>query len=207
MRVVLADDHRVVRSGLRWMLEPQDDVDIVGEAESGADLLDVLETVEADVVLLDVRMPGVSGLDLLPELRERWPSINVIIMSMHDEPAFIRTAIERGASGYLLKSAGMDEVMAALRAATAGKAYVQPSLTHHLLAEVAAGGATTPTLTDRERELLARAAGGSTTKEMAEELGISEATVKASLQSAFDRLGASSRVEAVAMALRLGLIE
>lgn len=205
MRIVLADDHRIVRSGLRWVLESEDDFEIVGEAEDGASLVELLDEVDTDVVVLDIRMPGLGGLDVLPQLREEHPGTKVVILSMHDEPLFIRTAIERGASAYLLKSAGTAELMKALRLVADGKSYVQSELTGQVLAEVVDPGADPPSR--RGLEVLRLVADGSSTAEIAEALGLSEATVKSVLQQIFERLGVSNRAEAVAAALRQGLIE
>ncbi|MDX1689613.1 MAG: response regulator transcription factor [Acidimicrobiia bacterium] len=207
MRVVLADDHGVVRTGLRWMLEPHEGIEVVGEASSAGELLDLLPGLDADVVLLDIRMPGTSGLDLLPVLGERHPDLRVIVVSMHDEPGFIRTAVERGADGYLLKSAALDELLAALRAVDAGKAYVQPALTRHLMDQLSGDPAAAPTLTDRQESILRLIAEGASNAAIANATGVSEATVKADVAAALDLLGASTRVEAVATALRLGLID
>ena len=205
MRVVLADDHAVVRNGLRWMLGPIDDIEVVGEAADGRALALLLETVETDVVLLDIRMPGLGGLDVLPEIIRDHPRIRVVILSMHDEPAYITTAIERGAAGYLLKSAGLDEVIAALRAVTEGRSYVQADLVPHVMDAVS--GDAPPVLSDRERTILRLVADGASTRDIASDLGVSEATVKTDLSAVFDALGVSTRAEAVARALRSGLID
>lgn len=205
MRIVLADDHRIVRSGLRWVLESEDDFEVVGEAEDGASLLTVLDEVEADVVLLDIRMPGVGGLDVLARLRAEHPDTRVVILSMHDEPLFIRTAIERGASAYLLKSAGTAELTRALRLVAEGKSYVQSSLAGQVLAEVVEPTAEPPSR--RGLEVLRMVADGRSTAEIAEEIELSEATVKSILQQVFERLDVSSRAEAVAAAIRRGLID
>jgi DNA-binding NarL/FixJ family response regulator len=205
MRVVLADDHRLVRSGIRWVLENEEGLEIVGEAGDGAALLELLGAIPTDVVLLDVRMPGLGGLDVLPLISERHPSVRVVILSMHDEPAFIRAAIERGAAGYLLKSAGTDELRAALNAVVAGKSYVQPELAEHVFAQLTGSAAEPPS--QRGLAVLRLVADGLSTMDIASELGVSEAAVKTSLQQTFDRLGVSSRAEAVALALRRGLID
>lgn len=205
MRVVLADDHAVVRNGLRWMLEPVEDIDVVGEAADGRELLDLLPGVDADVVLLDIRMPGAGGLDVLPEILGANPDLRVVILSMHDEPGYITTAIERGASGYLLKSAGLEEVIAALRAVTGGGSYVQAELVPHVMGAVV--GDTSSALSDREQQVLRLVADGTATRHIASVLGVSEATVKTDLSAIFDALGVSTRAEAVAKALRSGLID
>lgn len=205
MRVFLADDHRIVRRGLRWVLESEDDIEIVGEAADGRELLEALQTTHCDIVLLDIRMPGLGGLDVLPRLRESHPDVGVIVFSMHDEPAFIRAAIERGAAGYLLKSAGMEELLRAIEVVASGKSYVQSTLTHHVLEEVSGAAAQRPS--ERGLEVLRLVADGLSTAEIAARLDLSEPTIKRQLQQTFDRLGASSRAEAVALALRRGLID
>jgi len=205
MRVVLADDHKVVRHGIRWALERYDDIEIVGEAGDGGALLELLADIEADVVLLDIRMPGLGGLDVLPAVGEDHPETRIVILSMHDEPAFIRTAIERGAAGYLLKSAGTEELVKALRVVADGHSYVQSTLTAQVFAEVSEPGGEPPTA--RGLEVLRLVADGQTTGEIADALQLSEAGVKRALHQTFELLGVSSRAEAVAVALRRGLIE
>ena len=132
MKIILADDHKIVREGLRWMLSDEDDIEIVGEADSGEALLDLVNHVEADIVLLDVRMPGISGLESLEILSERFPDLKVIILSMHGEPAYVRRAVELGAAGYLLKSSDREELIGALTAVAAGKSYIQGDVTETL---------------------------------------------------------------------------
>lgn len=204
MRIALADDHRIVRSGLRWALESEPGIEVVGEAADGGELLTLLDGTEVDIVLLDIRMPGMGGLEALPQIRRDYMQTRVVILSMHDDPAFIRAAIEKGASGYLLKSAGMEELLAALRAVDAGKSYVQSTLTKHVLRTLTAA---TSQLSVRARDALQMVADGLGTAEMAQRLSVSESTVKAILQQAFEDLGVSSRAQAVATALRRGLIE
>ncbi len=205
MRIVLADDHRIVRSGLRWALGEEEGIEIVGEAEDGEDLLAVLAEIPADIVVLDIRMPGMGGLEALPALRSQHPDIRVIIFSMHDEPAFIRAAIERGASGYLLKSAGTEELVRAIRAVAEGKSYVHSVLVPHVFAEVSGTSPEQPS--EDGLEVLRLVADGLSTAAISERLGITEAAVKRRLLNTFDRLGVSTRAGAVAAALRRGLIE
>jgi DNA-binding NarL/FixJ family response regulator len=206
MRVVVADDHRIVREGLAFLLSGEADVELVGEAGDVPELLDLLGRVETDIVLLDVRMPGASGLDALADLATEFPTVKVIMLTMHDEPSYVRRAVEGGAAGYLLKSAGREEVLRALRAVAEGKAYIQGEVTAPLVDEL---GAPTDVLrlSPREIEVLQLVARGLENKQIARELDISEATVKTYLKSTFERLGARSRAEAVAVGLRSGLIE
>ncbi len=207
MRIILADDHKIVREGLRWMLSDEDDVEIVGEADSGEALLKLVDRVDADIVLLDVRMPGMSGLDALEILSERVPDLKVIILSMHGEPAYVRRAVELGAAGYLLKSSDRDELLGALAAVAAGKAYIQGEVTETLMKTISGQEAGTSLLSPRETEILFLVSRGLENKQIATELGISEATVKTHLKGVFNRLDVSSRAEAAAVGLRLGLIE
>ncbi|RLE26323.1 MAG: DNA-binding response regulator [Actinobacteria bacterium] len=207
MKVAITDDHRVVREGLRYMLSDAPGVDVVGEAESGEELLAIVDAEPVDVVLLDVRMPGMSGLDVLEALTETAPQVRVLMLSMHDQPAYVRRAIELGAAGYVLKSAGRDELLTALQVAAEGGTYLPAELMEPLVATMA--GRTRPPgkLSPREQQVLQLVANGYENKQIATELKLSEATVKTYLRGVFDRLEVSSRAEAVAVGLRLGLIE
>ena len=207
MKVAITDDHRVVREGLRYMLSDAPGVDVVGEAESGEELLAIVGAQPVDVVLLDVRMPGMSGLDVLEALTETAPQVRVLMLSMHDQPAYVRRAIELGAAGYVLKSAGRDELLTALQVAAEGGTYLSAELMEPLVATMS--GRTRPSgkLSPREHQVLQLVADGYENKQIATELELSEATVKTYLRGVFDRLEVSSRAEAVAVGLRLGLIE
>jgi DNA-binding NarL/FixJ family response regulator len=204
MRLIIADDHSVVRDGLRWMLSDREEIDIVAEAEDGAQLLELLATQSADIVLLDVRMPGVSGLDALPEILNRYPETKVVILSMHDEPAYVRRALSLGAAGYVLKSSGRSELIRALEEVARGGTYVQGEVAAQLAEP---GAVRVGELSPRELDVLVLMARGMENKQVARALGISEATVKTHIKSIFERLGVRSRAEAVAVGLRTGLIE
>lgn len=207
MRVVIADDHRIFRDGLRPLLADAG-IEVIGEAQDGAALLQLLDADAPDVVLLDLSMPGMSGLDALAELRRIAPRTRVVVLTMHDEPGFVRRAVELGASGYLLKNAGREELLRALTHVASGEAYLQGEITASLFQQISGDEPTRPfALSPREREVLQLAAGGLENKEIAAALGLSEATVKGYLKSAFERLGAHSRAEAVAIGLRLGILE
>ncbi len=207
MRLVLADDHRVVRDGINYMLSGEDDVTIVGEAESGQDLLELLATTPVDVVLLDVRMAEMSGLDVLEAIAGDLPQVRVLMLSMHDEPGYVRRAIELGAAGYLLKSAGRDELLRAIRTVADGAVYIQADLLQPLLTDIDSPGGRSGRLSPRETQVLQLIANGFENKQVARELDLSEATVKTYMRGIFDRLEVTSRAEAVAVALRLGAIE
>jgi DNA-binding NarL/FixJ family response regulator len=206
--VIIADDHRIVREGLRLILSHDPEIEIVEEVEDGADLLAVLEDVEVDVVLLDVRMPGLSGLETLENLRDRHHTVHVVILTMYDDPAYLRRAVELGADGYLLKSVSREELMRALHAVASGQSYIQGELTGPLIAsmvEPQATGAIGDVDIDGKR-LLELLAEGLDNQQLAEQLGVSEAAVKARLRRIYRTLGVKRRSEAVAVALRLGLI-
>lgn len=206
MRVVIADDHRIFRDGLRPLLA-ESGIEVVGEAEDGAALLELLGADPPDIVLLDLSMPGMSGLDALAKLRRIAPHTRVVVLTMHDEPGFVRRAVELGASGYLLKNAGREELLRALAHVASGEAYLQGEITASLFQQISGDAPTRPfTLSPREREVLQLAAGGLENKEIAATLELSETTVKGYLKTAFERLGARSRAEAVAIGLRLGIL-
>lgn len=208
MRVIIADDHRIVRDGLRMILSHDPDIEIVEEVEDGEHLLAVLEEVEADVVLLDIRMPGLSGLETLESLRERQHAIRVVILTMYDDPVYVRRAVELGADGYLLKSVDREELKRALRAVDSGQSYIQGELTGPLIASIAEPGSAGP-IGDVDAEgklMLELLAEGFDNQQLAERLDLSEPAVKARLRRIYRTLGVKRRSEAVAVALRLGLI-
>jgi DNA-binding NarL/FixJ family response regulator len=211
LRVLVADDHEAVRQGLHWMLRADDAVEVVGEASDGGELLRLLDEVECDAVLLDLTMPGMSGLDVLASLRASGRAVPIVVLTMHDDASHVDRALGLGASGYVLKSAPRDEIIRALTAAVAGGTYVQPSLAKPLLARYVLAGAAGPDetavqLSPRQLQLLRALAAGRANKELAHDLGISEATVKGYLKDLYARLGVSSRAGAVGYGLRHGLI-
>ncbi|GMR01705.1 MAG: response regulator transcription factor [Acidimicrobiia bacterium] len=207
MKILIVDDHKVVRDGIRYMLSDAPDIEIVGEAASAEAMFEIIDTVPIDVMLLDIRMEGITGLDALERISKDFPQIKVLMMSMHDQPGYVRRALELGASGYLLKSVGRDEVLAAISAAVEGETYIHGSLMEPLLAEVAGAPGHTGRLSPREQQVLQLIANGSENKQIARELELSEATVKTYIRGVFERLEVSSRAEAVAVGLRLGVIE
>jgi DNA-binding NarL/FixJ family response regulator len=207
MRIVLVDDHRVVRDGIRYMLSDEEAIEIVADVGSGAELFELLEAEPVDIVLLDVRMPDMSGFDVLEQMRGKIPQVRVIMLSMHDAPGYVRRAVELGAAGYLLKNASRSEVLAALQSVGDGGAYIQTDLANPLVAELAGIGDSARSLSPREQQVLQLVAHGYENKQIGSELGISEATVKTYLRGIFGTLEVAGRAEAVAVGLRRGLIE
>ena len=208
IRVVLADDHRIVREGLRMLLGHDDEIEIVGEVEDGADLLALLEEIETDVVVLDVRMPGISGLDVLESLHDRRQDVRVVILTMHDDPVYLRRAVELGAAGYLLKNVDREELIRAVHTVASGRSYIQGELTGTLVASMVdpqAAGAIGALDID-QRRLLELLAQGLDNRRLADQLGVSQAVIKARLREIYHTLGVKRRSEAVAVALRLGII-
>lgn len=207
MRILIVDDHKVVRDGVRFMLSDTPEIEIVGEADSAEAMFDIVSSEPVDVVLLDIRMEGMTGLDALGRMASEFPQVRVLMLSMHDQPGYVRRAIELGASGYLLKSAGRDEVLAAISSVSEGGTYIQASLMEPLLADATGVSRQTGRLSPREQEVLQLIADGSENKQIARHLGLSEATIKTYIRGVFDRLDVSSRAEAVAVGLRIGIID
>ncbi len=211
IRILVVDDHQIVREGLRWMLGEENGVDIAGEAETAAEALEAISRVAPDVVLLDVQLPDRSGLEVLGDVRERFPGLPVVILSMSDEPENVEEAVRAGAAGYLVKNAPREELLRAIGAAAAGDAYIQAEVTRPLLAhfarEVRARKEEAPALSPRELDVVRLIAEGLADKQVGTELGISESTVKGYLRRVYEKLGAADRAQAVAIALRGRLID
>ena len=207
MKLLIVDDHKVVRDGLRFMLSDEPGIEIVGEADSAEAMFEIIASEPVDVVLLDIRMGGMTGLDALKRIASDCPQVKVLMLSMHDQPGYVRRAVELGASGYLLKSAGRDEILAAISAISVGERYIQSVLMEPLLAEVTSARGQSGRLSPREQQVLQLIANGSENKQIARELGLSEATVKTYIRGVFERLDVSSRAEAVAVGIRMGVIE
>ncbi len=209
IRILIVDDHAVLRDGLRAMLESSGDIRVAGEATDGVEAIEMLESVHPDVVLMDVRMPNQDGLATLREMRDRDATLPVLILSMYDDPAYVEEAIASGASGYLIKTVTRDELIRAVRAAGAGQGYLQAEITRPVLSRFTRAHAmdSDVALSPRETEVLQHIANGLANKQIAVELGISETTVKTHIASLFEKLGASHRAHAVALALRHRLID
>jgi len=208
MKIVIADDHRIVREGLRLILAHDESISIVAEVSDGVELLRVLESAEVDVVLLDVRMPNCSGLEALERLRLIQTAVRIIILSMYDDPAHVRRAIELGAAGYLLKSVSRDELLSALHIVAAGGSYIQGDLTGPLVSRMVSGPSNrlAADIDVEGRRLLELLVAGHDNRAIAAELSVSEAAVKGRLHRLYATLGVSRRSDAVAAALRMGLV-
>jgi NarL family two-component system response regulator LiaR len=201
IRVVIADDHAVVRQGLRTFLDLQDDMEVVGEAADGAEAVELAERLEADVVLVDLVMPGVDGLEALRALRERAPAARAIVLSSFIDDDKLFPAVRAGAAGYLLKDVQPQELVAAIRTVHSGGALLHPKVASRLLEEL-----TSDPLTPREREVLGLIGRGMANKVIARELNLSEKTVKAHVSNILAKLGVSDRTQAALYAVRAGLV-
>ncbi len=207
IRVVIADDHELVREGLRSILAVADDILLVGEASDGSEAVELAGTLSPDVMLMDLRMPHVDGIEAIRRIRARHPGIEIVILTTYDDDAHIVQGLGAGARGYLLKDAGRAALFGAVRAAARGESLLPPEILKALLAHAEgqrhAGG---ESLSQREQEVLSLMATGAANKEIAKQLSITERTVKAHVTSILNKLGVNSRTEAVAVAIRTGLV-
>ncbi len=217
IRIVVADDHLVVREGLRFMLEEADEgFVLVGDAGDGASALDVVGKVQPDVVLMDLRMPGMDGLEAIKRIRAAWPHIAVLILTTYNEDDLMIRGLQAGACGYLLKDTDRATLFRAIRAAAHGEMLVQPEVMARILSH-AAHGVSSPLslvnaarketeLTERELEVLESLVRGERNKEIAVRLSVSERTVRAHLSAIYMKLNVDSRAQAVAVAIERGLV-
>lgn len=208
IKVVLVDDHAVVRSGLRLLLEAHEDIEVIGEAGNAKDAIFRARALKPDVMLLDVVMPGDSGIDVLPKLLKESPETKVLVLSMQDDPSYVREAFAAGASGYVLKEAADEEVVSAVREIANGGHYVHPTLGARMVAAEAQerAAAEADPLSEREREVLRLLALGHTNQEIAQKLYISVRTAESHRAHVMQKLRLSSRAELVRYALAQDLL-
>jgi DNA-binding NarL/FixJ family response regulator len=210
IRILVADDHPIVRDGLVAVLLTQPDFDVVGESATGPETIERVAALDPDVVLLDLEMPELDGVETLRRLRERDPEIRVIVFTAFDTDERIVKAVQAGAQGYLLKGVPRGEIFSAVRIVHGGGALLQPVVASKLLGRVRRAvepSASPDALTDRELEVLRLLAQGQTNKEIAAALVITERTVKFHVSSILGKLGAGNRTEAVTLAAQQGLID
>jgi DNA-binding NarL/FixJ family response regulator len=212
MKVVIADDQTAVREGLTTLLQTMPDIDVVGTAADGEDAIALVGQHVPDVVLMDLRMPRVDGVEATRRLRTDWPGVNVVVLTTYADDESIIAALRAGAIGYLTKDAGRDHIRRALEAAAAGQAILDPAVQARLIAAASlpqpAGPATPPDgLTDREAEVLRLIAAGLSNAEIAARLFVSEATVKTHINRIFAKTGSRDRPQAIAYAHRHGMAD
>jgi two-component system, NarL family, response regulator NreC len=209
--ILLADDHAVVRLGVRSLFEAEPDFQLVGEAAEGLDVMALVEKLQPDVLVLDLMMPGLGGLELLRQTARRAPQTHVVILSLHGNEAYVAEALSNGALGYVLKGSDADELVRAVRHAAAGERYLSPPLSERTIAnyvEQAQGSAPDlyDTLTLREREVLHLAAEGHTSSEIGRRLFISPRTVETHRGNLMHKLGLDTQTDLVRYALRRGIV-
>jgi two-component system response regulator NreC len=208
-KVLIVDDHAVVRAGLKLLIEGEQDLEAAGEAGNARDAIFEARSVKPDIVLLDVVMPDQSGLEIIPQLLKESPDAKVLVLSMQDEPRYVREAFEAGASGYVLKEAADTDLVAAIREVAGGGRYVHPELGARLIAAETEERkrADEDPLSDREREVLRLLALGHTNQEIASQLYISVRTAETHRAHIMQKLRLASRAELVRYALDEGLLE
>lgn len=209
--IVLADDHHVVRHGLRVLLDSRPDLRVVGEAEDGIQAAEMVETLHPDVLVLDLMMPRLNGLEVARQVRRRSPGTSVVILSMYQDEAYVLEALQSGARAYVLKSSTSNELIFAIREAAAGRRYLSPPLSERAIgAYVQAAAATAldqgEQLTTREREVLQLAAEGRTSAEIAAMLSITKRTAQTHRANLMHKLGLHNQTELVRHALRRGIL-
>lgn len=203
IRILVADDHPIVRGGIVALLQSADDIEVVGEASTGLEAVDLALREKPDLVLMDLRMPGIDGDEATARVLAAQPGIRVVVLTTYETDASILTAIEAGASGYLLKAAPQEEILAGIRSVARGEVALAPSIAAMLVNRVKRPAIT---LSARETEVLALVAQGHSNPTIAKQLFLSEATVKTHLLHAFEKLEVSDRTRAVTKAMELGLL-
>ena len=209
IRVLLADDHSLVRAGIRSLLGAMAEVEVIAEAASGEEALELAASAKPDVVLMDIAMKGITGLEAAARLRERHPAIRVVILSMHSGEEYVLQALRAGAAGYLLKDAATGELELALRSVMRGESWLSPAVSRQVVegyVQRSGGEATPEVLTARQREVLRLIAVGKSTKEIAFLLNLSVKTVETHRAQIMERLGIRDVAGLVRYALRTGLV-
>ena len=206
IRVIVVDDHPIVRSGIIGLLSLDDELEVVGEAADGADAIALATSLRPDVVLMDLRMPEVSGAEATARITAELPGVRVLVLTTHEDDDDILGAIEAGASGYLLKAAPHAEIVAGIRSVAEGHTVLAPTIAATLVTRMRTQDPARPALSPRELEVLRLVSRGRSNPEIARELFIGEATVKTHLLHVFEKLEVSDRTRAVTLALELGLL-
>jgi DNA-binding NarL/FixJ family response regulator len=210
IRVVVADDHAMLRDGLTALLRSAADIEVVGEAASGEDAIDACERLHPDLVLMDVAMPGLGGLEATLAIRSKHPDVRVLVLTQHENPEYVRRFLKAGASGYVLKRSAGAELARAIRAAMQGGLVLDPGIARSVVEEASApapdGDAAYETLTSREKQVLKLVAEGRSNKEVADVLDISVKTAMTHREHLMQKLGIHNRTDLIRFAIRAGVI-
>jgi len=209
IRVVLADDHAVVRKGIREFLEEEDDIQVVAEATTGVEAIAATLEHDPDVAILDIQMPEMTGVEAARQIKENAPHVQILVLTAYDDDPYIFAMLQAGASGYVLKNAPSDELVRAVRSVAQGESALDPAVTAKVMAQLASGkpaGAQEAVegLTERELDVLRLAAKGDTNREIGQKLNISDRTVQGHLANIFGKLNVNTRTEAVLLAMKQG---
>ncbi len=209
IRVLVADDHAIVREGIKQILADQPDLQLVGEAENGQDVLRAVRAGNVDLVLLDMSMPGRSGIELIKEIKRIAPSLRVLVLSMHEEEQYAVRAIKAGAQGYLTKTSAPDELVGAIRSVAQGRAYMRQEVVERLALSFSTPEEALPhtRLSDREYQVFLMLAHGQTVTSIAEELFLSSKTVSTHKARILQKMGCTSLADLIHYAVRKGLVE
>ena len=212
LRVLIVDDHALVRAGIRSLIEGQSGFEVVGEAAQGDEVLGKVIQLQPDVVLMDIAMPGMNGIEATKLLKREFPHIHVVILTMHDDEEFFFTLIREGASGYVLKDSEPEQLVSAIRDAARGQIYLSPAVAKalmesYVMATTGLNGENHVALTSREKDVMRLLAAGQTNREIAESLVLSRRTVEKHRQALTRKLGLSNRDDLTRYAIRRGLIE
>lgn len=211
-RVIVVDDHELVRSGLVSMLASEPEIEVVAEASNGYEAIELVERLAPDLVLMDIRMPGMDGLAATSVLKERAPQVSVLMVTMYDDTNYLLEAITAGAAGYVLKDSTKEQLTSAVRSVLHGESSIDPRIAGQLLRQLATKPPSerqpkpADSLTEREREVLTHVAQGETNAEIAEALIVSRSTIKAHVEHIISKLGVSDRTQAAVRAVQLGLV-
>lgn len=209
LRVLLADDHRIMREGLRQLFGLMPDIEVVGEATSGAEVLDALREFEIDLLLLDMTMPGISGDDLITRIRSHYPVLPILVLSMHEEPQIAQRALKAGANGYLTKDQDSQTLLSAVRKVSSGGRFIDPLLAERMAFEVSGvtRRADHENLTNRELEVMRLLAKGLRVGDIAQKLSLSDKTISTHKSRLMEKMGFGTSVELVRYALDNGLVD
>ena len=206
IRVVLADDHAVVRKGVREFLEDEPDIEVVGEASDGQQAVELAVALQPDVIVMDVAMPEVTGVEATKRIRSLAPAVRILALTAYDDEPYVFGLLDAGVTGYVLKTAESREIVRAVRATAAGQSVLDPTVATRVVARTRQPAAITEALTERELEILRLAARGLTNKQIGARLDISDRTVQNHLANVYTKLEVASRTEAVTVALQRGMI-
>jgi DNA-binding NarL/FixJ family response regulator len=210
MKVIICDDQAIIRDGLELLLKLEKDVEVVGMAQDGAEVVELVNSKTPDLILMDLKMPGMNGVEATRQIRTRHPEIKVLVLTTYDDDEWVFDAIRAGASGYLLKDTPREKLIEAIQGTVAGDSFVDPAVTGKLLAQVASkqeqpASIITSQLTDRETDVLRLIARGLSNAEIAGKLHLSEGTIRNHVSAIFAKLGLTDRTQAAVLAIRHGI--